>query len=142
MRFWKHLFVLLLVLLVSGIGLIQAPGGSPALAQDESQALPENPDFQGVATPNGTIPGNPKIQLVKVAGGLADPINVASANDGSGRSFVVERIGRIRIVDKGGNFLPVHSSIFRRWSRRIFWSRACSVWLSRRTTRPMASSTS
>ena len=106
MRFWKHLFVLLLILLVSGIGLFQAPGSSPALAQDESQALPENPDFQGVATPNGTIPGNPKIQLVKVAGGLADPINVASANDGSGRIFVVERIGRVRIVDKDGNLLP------------------------------------
>ena len=104
MRNSRFLFVFILALAIAGLGFM--PGGrSPAVAQDD-QTFPDNPDFQGVATPNGTIPGNPKIQVVQVADGLADPINIASANDGSDRIFVVERIGRIRIVDKDGNLLP------------------------------------
>jgi glucose/arabinose dehydrogenase/uncharacterized cupredoxin-like copper-binding protein len=51
--------------------------------------------------PNGELPGSPAIALVKVAEGLADPVNVASPQDGSGRMFIVERVGRIRIVQDG-----------------------------------------
>lgn len=56
-----------------------------------------------VAQPGGSLPGNPKIALVKVAGGFKDPVNVANAGDGSGRIFVVERVGRIKIVNKDGS---------------------------------------
>jgi hypothetical protein len=66
----------------------------------------ESPALGPVATPGGTLPGNPQIQLVKVADGLADPINVAAPADDSGRLFVVERPGRIRIVD-----LPITISL-------------------------------
>jgi glucose/arabinose dehydrogenase/uncharacterized cupredoxin-like copper-binding protein len=52
-------------------------------------------------TVTSQLPGNPAIQLVKVADGLADPVNVAAPADGSGRLFVVERVGRIRIVQDG-----------------------------------------
>jgi cytochrome c(L) len=56
-----------------------------------------------VARPGqGRLPGNPRIALVKVADGFNDPTNVAVANDGSGRIFVVERVGRVRIVRKDG----------------------------------------
>jgi cytochrome c(L) len=55
-----------------------------------------------VSEPGGVLPGNPKIALVKVADGFADPTNVANANDGSGRLFVCERVGRIRVVHKDG----------------------------------------
>ncbi len=58
-----------------------------------------------MATPGGTLPGNPAVQLVKVAGGLLDPINVASPPDGSGRIFVVERHGTIRVIDQNGTLL-------------------------------------
>lgn len=59
-----------------------------------------------VAQVGGKLPGGPKIQLVKVADGLYDPINVTNAGDGSGRLFVVERVGRIKIVTKDGKVLP------------------------------------
>ncbi len=51
--------------------------------------------------PGGKLPGNPAIQLVKVADGLVDPIHVASPRDGSGRLFVCERPGVIRVIKNG-----------------------------------------
>lgn len=56
-----------------------------------------------VANPGGTLPGNPQIALVKVAEGFLDPVNVTNAGDGSGRIFVVERAGRIKIVNADGS---------------------------------------
>ena len=56
-----------------------------------------------VARPGGRLPGNPKIALVKVADGFYDPTNVGSAFDGTGRLFVTERVGRVRIVNRDGS---------------------------------------
>ena len=58
-----------------------------------------------VAQPGGDLPGDPAIELAPVAEGLIDPVNVTSANDGSGRLFVIERVGRIRII-QDGQLLP------------------------------------
>jgi glucose/arabinose dehydrogenase len=55
----------------------------------------------GVAQPGGKIPGATAISLVKVVDGLIDPIHVSSARDGSGRLFVCERNGLVRIVKDG-----------------------------------------
>jgi len=59
-----------------------------------------------VARPGGRLPGNPRVALVKVADGFNDPTNIASANDGTGRLFVVERVGRVKIVNKDGSVRP------------------------------------
>src|SRR6185312_11646871 len=65
------------------------------------------------AHPGGKLPGNVAIQLVEVAGGFVDPIHVASPKDGTGRLFVCERPGVIRIIDKSGKVLdePFFSNI-------------------------------
>jgi glucose/arabinose dehydrogenase len=55
------------------------------------------------ATPAGGEPGD--LALIEVASGLAQPLTVRHAGDGSGRLFVVERLGRIRIVDPNAGVL-------------------------------------
>ncbi|CAN5755659.1 hypothetical protein BH24CHL4_BH24CHL4_01190 [soil metagenome] len=42
---------------------------------------------------------------MKVADGLFDPVNVANAGDGSGRVFIVERFGYVRIMEQDGTIL-------------------------------------
>lgn len=75
-------------------------GGMSLATTSAQEATPAAGAALGpVATPGGTLPNNPQVQLVKVAGGLADPVNLTSAYDGSGRLFVVERVGRLRIID-------------------------------------------
>jgi glucose/arabinose dehydrogenase len=75
-------------------------GTSLVAAFADAAELPASPEE--VARPAGDLPGDPSIQLVKIADGFADPVNVANAGDGSGRIFVVERVGRVRIVRPDG----------------------------------------
>ncbi len=71
-------------------------GALPVLAQ----TVPQVP--ADVARPGGDLPGDPKIALVKFADGFNDPVSATSANDGTGRIFVVERVGKVKIVTKDG----------------------------------------
>lgn len=54
-----------------------------------------------VAQPGGKLSKDVSIELVEVAGGFIDPINVAIPKDGTNRIFVVERHGVVRIIDNG-----------------------------------------
>lgn len=48
------------------------------------------------------VPGEwPAISLTRVAGGFAEPLGITHAGDGSGRLFIVERGGRVRLVKNG-----------------------------------------
>lgn len=78
------------------IGALLNVGSSTQAQQDGAEV---------VATPGGTLPGDQSIQLVQVATGLVDPVNVTGADDGSGRLFVVERVGRISIIDENGEMM-------------------------------------
>jgi glucose/arabinose dehydrogenase len=58
---------------------------------------------RGPGVPTETVDGPPVegVELVEVASGLEQPVLVAHAGDGSGRFFVVEQSGVVRIVDAG-----------------------------------------
>jgi len=56
---------------------------------------------QGPQRPVKVPPFPPSITLTRVAQGLRSPVTIASAADGSGRLFVLERKGTVRIVRQG-----------------------------------------
>jgi glucose/arabinose dehydrogenase len=61
-----------------------------------------NGDLLKIDSPAAPAPGGwPQVSLARVAGGFAQPVHVTHAGDGSGRIFVVEQGGRIRILDNG-----------------------------------------
>src|SRR3954454_24962138 len=76
----------------------QAGGGVQAGKGTSWQ--PEN-----TAHPGGKLPKDVSVQLVQVAAGFVDPIHVTSPHDGTGRLFVCERPGIIRIIDKDGKVM-------------------------------------
>jgi glucose/arabinose dehydrogenase len=97
------------------------------------QSIPATP--AEVAKPGGTISGAPKLALVKVADGFNDPVGVTAANDGSGRIFVVERVGRVRVVGRDGklqaepfldltNFNPLGTDVQTGFVEQGLWSMA------------------
>lgn len=62
----------------------------------------EPPTQTPSATPEPTATATfPAIALTTVAGGLSSPVALADPGDGSGRLFVVEQTGRVRIVQSG-----------------------------------------
>ncbi|MDX1664131.1 MAG: PQQ-dependent sugar dehydrogenase [Candidatus Promineifilaceae bacterium] len=114
----RNLFPLILILFlaIAGAGFAVLANASPeaAVAAQEATATPEMAAMgerqvpqepAAVATPGGTLPRDFEVQLVKVADGLNDPVAITSAGDGSGRLFVVERPGQVRIVSADGELL-------------------------------------
>jgi glucose/arabinose dehydrogenase len=72
------------------------------------------------SSPNPTPPTQsvsgqtPQVKLTTVSSGLNFPVDLQQANDGSGRLFVVEKPGTIRIVQNGaiqGTFLDISSKV-------------------------------
>jgi glucose/arabinose dehydrogenase len=80
--------------------LVAAVVSLSAAAPAAGQTIPQSPGE--VAKPGGHIPASAKLALVKIADGLNDPVGISVANDGSGRIFVVERVGRVRVIGPDG----------------------------------------
>ncbi|HEV3408857.1 MAG TPA: PQQ-dependent sugar dehydrogenase, partial [Chthoniobacterales bacterium] len=59
--------------------------------------------------------GHVSVELQTVASGLSSPLELVSAQDGSGRLFIVEQVGRLRILRNGGvvagAFLDIRTEI-------------------------------
>jgi uncharacterized repeat protein (TIGR01451 family) len=64
------------------------------------------------ASPPTSTQSSPTAQGVEVtvdeviASGFVDPVQVTHAGDGSGRLFVVEQYGTVKVIDDGGDVLP------------------------------------
>ena len=87
MRTPRRTAFIFIAVLIAVSGSFSALG---TLAQDQEAT---------VAQPGGDLPGDPTLELVQVAEGLIDPVNVSSPRDGSGRLFVLERTGTVRIIE-------------------------------------------
>jgi len=83
-NFW---YSIALLLSVSGLA-VPALAIPPAQVDSEAKVAQANPVWS-------------KISLTKVVGGLEQPVHITHAGDRSGRLFVVEQKGRIRIVKNG-----------------------------------------
>lgn len=59
-----------------------------------------NDDERGFGDVGGA-PGFPAIALIPVAEGFSEPVQIVDAGDGSGRLFVVERSGLVRLLQNG-----------------------------------------
>lgn len=71
----------------------QEPAPPPPVAQDGGDITP----------PEGALPvGELRIRLEEFASGLDSPVFVTHAGDGSGRLFVVEQGGRVRVLREAG----------------------------------------
>ena len=93
-------------LAIPAVLALAACSGAPAptsKSKEEPSALYTSalPADLNCAVPGGKLPGDVKVHLVEVAGCFVDPIEVASPKDGTGRLFVCERPGRIRVIKNG-----------------------------------------
>ncbi len=92
--------------------LLQAPT-RPATPQSTSVPQTASPE----PSPNGaqTLPDPAQTIWREIASGLEKPTDITSAGDGSGRLFVLEQVGRVRILQNGqllpGPFLDISTLV-------------------------------
>ncbi|MFT4039816.1 MAG: PQQ-dependent sugar dehydrogenase [Thermomicrobiales bacterium] len=94
------------LLLVMALASIAGPDHAVFGMQNATPAAAPQPQTDTTARLGGTIPGDPQIQLVLVADGFRIPTHVALPPDDSGRIFVVELDGRVKIVTPDGQIAP------------------------------------
>jgi len=92
-------------------------GSNVGLAMPVSPILVNRPAPAAAPTSTGFDPSKVVLGLTLVKSGLDHPLLVTNAHDGSGRLFVVEKTGRIRIISHGTllatPFLDLHASVTR-----------------------------
>lgn len=103
--------VLLLTLIVMACGGLSTPLPATLLPAPDTGTLPSSPTETVVAPltlPPADAPANVlafpdsnAYQWEQIAGGLSRPLDVQNAGDGSGRLFILEKPGRIRIFQNG-----------------------------------------
>lgn len=111
----KRLHLLAALAIVAVAGVLAACSGAnegdatPAAVTATPTAPGETP-ASATSTPTSPAPADTpvplnEVTLEKVADGFGRPTFVTHAGDGSGRLFVLEKQGRIRVIDAGGQVL-------------------------------------
>jgi glucose/arabinose dehydrogenase len=85
----------------SGPTAQSSPAASSTPSPSSSPSTPASTPSPALATPAGPRADNRSIKFTTVASGLSSPVYVTGAGDGSGRLFIVEQVGRIRVVKDG-----------------------------------------
>jgi glucose/arabinose dehydrogenase len=99
---------------------LEPPSTRPSPSPPSDTPLPMPPSTTLTATPPPTAtatseptftptdqavrpvdPASIRVELQSIVGGLDTPVGIAHAGDGSGRLFVLEKVGRIRVVQNG-----------------------------------------
>jgi glucose/arabinose dehydrogenase len=106
--------LLAIVAIVAFFGLSGTPLDRRLAGTQPASAVQPRPAAEPVAA--AFDPAKVVLHLSLLKSGLSQPVLVTHAGDGSGRLFVVEKTGRIRIITSGGTllsapFLDIHSSI-------------------------------
>ena len=91
--------VVLMLVIVGGMAVVPAGRAAPATRSDGAipivRSMAPTPQAASIA-PNFSV-----VMSAVVPGGLTQPVAIANAGDGSGRLFVLEQAGYIRIVKNG-----------------------------------------
>lgn len=110
----KRLSTLLLIPPILACGCLAAPvspaNTPPAMLtvdstpQTDAPPAPDSPTAPPVLDPPvnaGSFPNAGEYEWKEITSGLNRPVDVQSANDGSGRLFIIEKYGVIRILENG-----------------------------------------
>jgi glucose/arabinose dehydrogenase len=81
------------------------PAPSPEASATPTALPPTAPPLTATAADPATNLAAIRLELQPVISGLEMPVGIAHAGDGSGRLFVLEKVGRIRVV-RDGALLP------------------------------------
>ncbi len=122
--FPRRLFIAIFTLFLAMIACVAVQGDQNSPAQPTATAMPQAGESTPAAeleptpvpseipteipaaavNPATSFPDAQNYQWVEVVSGLDLPVDIANAGDGSGRLFILERAGRIRVV-QGGQLL-------------------------------------
>ncbi|MGH7481233.1 MAG: PQQ-dependent sugar dehydrogenase [Longimicrobiales bacterium] len=83
---------------------LPAAAGCEAAA-DRAALAPEESRMARADAMSSVVSSGPALGLELIADGLTNPVTMAEPPDGSGRLFVVDQIGQIRIIDANGTLL-------------------------------------
>ncbi len=111
----KKIYTLLLITLFLLTACQQAASPMPTdtttqETPDETEMITEDPTQEEPSTETEEpstepVEFEPLIRLEEVATGLSAPVDLDAPNDGSGRLFVTDQIGLVRVVDSKDNLL-------------------------------------
>ena len=106
----KRFVVLLILPILACRGLAEPvsitstplPSATAALAtQTESQPAADSPTPVPTVAPASSFPNAIEYEWQPIASGLTRPVDIQPANDGTGRLFIIEKYGTIRIIENG-----------------------------------------